>query len=583
MLSDCLEAFEKRLEVEGEDIILDQYMLKDGTYLIIGKDGNIVSKSEIKIDKKKKTIDNNISRYRDLCYFDYHSDLISMNKPQDSSKIIHSNNYLSFWVKKESLSNGKLTPEVINKYYEILRNPAMKYEKTKSAMMLYQSVEDKIGKVDEESLERNKNWILNHIFQLEQLDSEIDLSKKEYLKIFFEADKTEYEKEGQRYFIPNIYNSNNYNIEVNDEILGLPDNNQGMNSKKPFLSIKTRKIATPYLLNEKDVMLQKQFFDYLMGFAAAGKYNVYVNFEKNTFEACKNDEYPVNEIRGLFLRIQKGKEVEIIDQDVVPLFNNFLDKTFTYYNFLGIKDDNHKDFENAIECEKYEELEGIVNEIFFSKMLVNNYFSKEDDIKTTDESLKRNLLLARKRLFQWFHLGNNAGMKTFWNQLSLELIKGSILNGYMLKAAKQINMRLSLMQYFSEGGEDMADFSVKLREELKKKLVADEDYGMESDREYYFGVGQLAAYMVYQSKALKKPQSLVNPFLNAKDDKKIKNLLLRYYKKYNYNIPIGAKKIKHLYAMVQGYEPEGPVMQDMITMGYTMNNILLETTGKGTK
>ena len=63
------------------------------------------------------------------------------------------------------------------------------------------------------------------------LGLDIDMGKKDYLKIFFEAEREEYQREGKRYFIPNIYNSNQYNITVNDETLGLPDNNQGMNAK----------------------------------------------------------------------------------------------------------------------------------------------------------------------------------------------------------------------------------------------------------------------------------------------------------------------------------------------------------------
>ncbi len=579
MLSECLEVFKKKLEGEGEELILDNYVLKDGTYLIVGKNGEVTSRTEIKMDKKSGEIDRSAARYEDFCYFDYHSDLISMNKPQDSAKIIHSNNYLSFWVKKDSISEGKLKPETIEKYYEILEYPEKKYEKSKAAA-IYQNLEETIGKVDTETLQRNKKWILEHIFSLEDLGLGIDMSKKDYLKIFFETDREEYEREGNRYFIPNIYNNNNYNVEVEGEVYGLPDNNQGMNAKKPLLSVKTRKTVAPYLLNREDVMLQKQFFDYLMSFAAIGKNNIYVDLNKEEFFPCGNSEYPIGAVSGFFLRIQKGKEVEIVYQDVVPFFDNYLKKPFIYRNWLDITDENHREYEYEQECETYEELERIIDDIFFSKMLISYYFGKEEDIKITDNHLKRNLLLSRNQLFNCFHYGKDAGMKEFMDKLSLELIKGSILNGYMLKAAKQINMRLSLMEYFSEGGDSMADFSVGLREGLKNKLVSEEYTGLESDREYYFAVGQMTGYLLYKSKAAKRTQSMINPFLNAREDKMIKERIIRYYKKYNYDISSGAKKISRMYAMIQGYEPEGPVMQDMISMGYTMNNLLLEKTEK---
>lgn len=582
MLAECLEVFGKQLEEQGENLVLDNYVLKDGTYIIIGKNGEIVSVAEIKQDKKTGQIDRSAPRYTDFCYYDYHSDLISMNKPQDPAKIIHSNNYLSFWVKKESILNGKLRTEVIEKYYEMLECPEKKYEKSKAAS-IYQNLEDTIGKVDIEALQRNKKWILEHIFSMEDLKLGIDMNRKDYLKIFFEAEWQDYEREGNRYFVPNIYNSNNYNIEVNEEILGLPDNNQGMNAKKPFLSVKTRKTVAPYLLNREDVMLQKQFFDYLMNFVSVGKNNLYVDLNRHRFIPCRNDEYPIGAVSGFFLRIQKGKEVEIHDQDVVPFFDNHLKRPFMYKNVLEIEDDRNPEYGYDRECETYQELEGLINDIFFSKMLINNYFSSEEDMKITDNILKRNLLLSRRKLFGWLHLGNDVGMKSLMDKLSMELIKGSILNGYMLKATKQINMRLSLMHYFSEGGDDMGDFSVGLREGLKKKLASDEYIGLESDREYYFAVGQMARYLIGLSKSGKTMQSLINPFLNARTDKMIKERIERYYKKYNYGIPVGVKRISRLYAMVEGYEPEQPVMQDMISIGFTMNNLLLEKVEKEEK
>ena len=80
-----------------------------------------------------------------------------------------------------------------------------------------------------------------------------------------------------RYLLPNIYNNNDYNVQIKDTVLGLPDNNLGMNAKKPYLAAKTKKIPVSYLLDGNDVMLQKMFFDYLMNLASAGKRDVYVD------------------------------------------------------------------------------------------------------------------------------------------------------------------------------------------------------------------------------------------------------------------------------------------------------------------
>lgn len=122
----------------------------------------------------------------------------------------------------------------------------------------------------------------------------------------------------------------------------------------------------------------------------------------------------------------------------------------------------------------------------------------------------------------------------------------------------------------------MADFSVNLREKLKEKLVSDESVGIENDTEYYYAVGQLARYYIYLNKGSKKNESLINPILNAKSSESIKDKLLQYYKKYNYDIIQGSKRADILYKMVLGYETDGKVKQDMICMGYVDNNLVLE-------
>ncbi len=580
MLGECLEVFGGYTEEEREGLVFNHYIPKDGTYVMVGVNGEIVSKTDIKLDRKTGMVNKSSPRYHDFCFYDYHSDLVSMNKPQDALKIIHSNNYLSFWVKKESILNGKLTMDVIDGYYDVLEHPEKKYKKDVRAASLYGMLEAELGPVNAELLHKNKRWVREHIFSMEDLGADIDMGKKDYLKIFFEAEKEEYKREGKRYFIPNIYNSNQYNVVIEGETYGLPDNNQGMNAKKPFLSIKTRKCVAPYLLDRESVMLQKQFFDYLMTFAAAGKYNVYVDLEHGRFIPCGNGDYPTGEVCGFFLRIQKGKEVEIHEQDVVPYFRNELQKPFVYRNLLGIEDTENPEYEGVRECITCQEVERMINDVFFSKALVNHYFSPEENIKIADETVKRMLLLSRRKLFGWLHLGNTADLESLFHKVFMELIKNSIAKEYMRKAAKQLNMKWSLEGYLEEGGNGMADFSLELREGLKEKIVAEEYKGLENDREYYFAVGQMARYLVVLSKAGKKKQSLINPFLNARTDKKLKELLGRYYKRYNYDILLGAKKVDRLYGMVEGYEPESPIMQDLLCAGFVIDNLLLEKKAK---
>ena len=77
------------------------------------------------------------------------------------------------------------------------------------------------------------------------------MSKKDYLKIFFETEHKNVQREERRYLLPNIYNNNDYNVQIKDTVLGLPDNNLGMNAKKPYLAAKTKKNPSFLLVGRK--------------------------------------------------------------------------------------------------------------------------------------------------------------------------------------------------------------------------------------------------------------------------------------------------------------------------------------------
>ena len=231
MLKDCLEVFERQMEKvrikgRGEDsLILDSYIPADGCYILVNSKGEIICQVDLKFNKKTKQMEGISERHYDkLCFFDYHSRLVSMDKPVDSKKVIHSNNYLSFWVKQENLSNGKLNEEAIDRYFDVLSNPEKKYSKSKDRQM-YEYIADQLVEINEEKLERCRNWIKKYIFNLEELG--ISLSGKNYLKIFFEEDRECYLQEEQRYLITKIFNKNDYNQEIDKKIWGLPNDNLG--------------------------------------------------------------------------------------------------------------------------------------------------------------------------------------------------------------------------------------------------------------------------------------------------------------------------------------------------------------------
>ena len=584
MFKECLDVFSEMLKHE-DNLILKGYVPADGSYIIVKNDGT-VKNADIKFDKKTRDLNcTDDTLLNDICFYDYHSKLISMNKPIDIKKVIHSNNYLAFAVKKESITT-KLTEAIIDNYYDTLKNPLeKKYKKSKEASKIYQKFEEDHGVVNITLLEKCRSWIKQNVFSIDKLVN-VDLGKKEYLKIFFEIFETNEEdnkknkelfiQEDNRYIYPNIYNNNYYNVEVDGKIQGIPDNNMGMNAKKPFLSIKTRKNPASYLLDGDTALLQKQFFEYLMNFATNGKNNIYVDIINNKIEAYsdKEEREKFSGIEaGYYLRIQKGKELEIQDQDKLLL-------NFNYQDFFNMNIEKYPEYTKDIGIyTKRTDVGRLINNIFFSKYLLTNYFTDANDISVKDSVLKRIIIMYRNVIFDWIYKGIDNNFEVVEKQFALELIKNTLINDYNLRAMTQLNLHWSFEDYFANlekrGGEKMADIATKIRMSVKEKVMSkDKAVIVSNNEEYYYAIGQLMAYFISLSKASKKAQSLINPVLNAQNDTVIKTRLLQLYKKYNYNILTKNSRVKNLYAMILGYRSEGKVNQEMILFGYMDNNVI---------
>lgn len=574
MLKDALDIFKSIPEDYREKLIVDTYIPADGTYVLVEPkdDSFIISESiNIKNNKKNGEIEgrNNVN-YPKFCEFDYNSKLIDMNKPMDGSKIIHSNNYFSFFIKKESLVNGKLTKEVINNYYDVLEDPKKKYEKKKKAKEVYENIEKNVGDVDRDTIEKIRAWIIENIFNLEKEMTE----GKDYLKIFFDYPLEEYKREGRRYFIPNIYNSNDYNFKAGNEILGLPNDNMGMNSKKPYLDNKSRGLNLPYVLNNEEVLLQKEFFDYLMNLVSAGKSNIIINEEDEKIHGYKNGELPKRDCVGIFMHLKKGKnEAEIHECDIIEGFKSKLHKEFNFKNYLKLNlEDKNVSQQRYGKVSLIKDFQGLLNEVFFGKCLINNYFTEAKDLNISDSCVSSNLLLSRNSIFNFIFKGSRNNVFEILDKVSLSLVKGAILNGFQISASHKFNLRLSCIEY--KGGIDVAEILSKTINSVKEKINADNYMPLENDEEYYFSIGQIVSYLLSKYKGKNKPLSLAAPFINAKSNAVLKENLRKLYNKYTYDPSCNNKKFKNYYVLVTGYEPEEKVNEDMIIAGFLSKNLI---------
>ena len=564
MLDECLQIFKQELK-NNSNLVLDTIILADGDYVLVHDDGTY-DVEKIKYSKRDRCLiekpEDEI--YDKLCFYDYQSQLVSMNKPQDPGKTIHSNNYLSLFVKKESFNNGKMNDKTIERYFKALKNPQDKYKG--KDLQMYNFVNDNISEINQERLLHNKQWLKEHIYNLEG----VDYNEKDYLKIFFEVDDQLYIDEGNRYLLTKIFNCNDYNVYDDGTVYGLPNYNLQLNAKKPFLENKTRMHKIPYMVSLEDALLQKQFFDYLLNRVSTGKSNVYINEDNDKRIYCLDNIENIDKgFNGFYLKTKKGKELEIHYMDVITDYKQYLNPLFDFENVIGALDDEcYREYKYRNDVEK------LINNILFSKYLINNYFTAPDDIKSikADSVYKKNLLTCRNAIFAWTRAGRLDDIGYVLPKAALEVVINSIRKEYIKSAQKQLNLYFALNKYFNKQENDMEG----IRESLRTKINSEHQNVIENDLEYSFAVGQIIYFLQTKSKAKKRTQDFINQFIIIRNDAILKNKLRQFYRRYNYEMTIEDKRFKNLYGMVELYLNVGKIDQGMLLAGYLGENLIYE-------
>ena len=322
-----------------------------------------------------------------------------------------------------------------------------------------------------------------------------------------------------------------------------------------------------------------------MGEVSKGRYHIYIenDVDDPRIISCSNKETPDSFSSGYYLRLRMDKnEAAIVDADVISDYNPNLFPPFTVKDHIGASDkipDRYK-LEYNKYCNKLWELKSLTDRIFLEDSFSRNLDMEAKDISITGDSggeIKRCMLKCRSSLIDWFYKGEQAKAAWVIEEVTLELIRNSLRRGDKMKAMSQFNLRWSMLDYFDENrrmGEHMENVRKKLREHIN--LPGDAEWKFESDEEFGVAVGQAVSYFVSLSKAYDRTEVLINPFLNAKNVKMIKNRILQMYKKYNYRISHnGVGRVQKLLSHIMEYEPE-KICREEIMVGFTAANMIYE-------
>lgn len=551
MIYDVLEIFSKEYELKGDKLILDNYQLKDGIYCRID-DKNKTCETFVKSSKKVKNEGKNVTEHyfknikgelqtQEYDWFrlrDYYSNVIDTGKAFDApKKTIHNNNYLTLFMKIEEFLNLEFSHLETKLYRKVF---SFKDFSSKNDKKILENFCDSI-----KLLSRKKEVVKKMRWIESRLDEYKDIAKehnpKEYMRIYFSQSEEIYKQESGIYLALKIYNKNEYSVDVDKMVYGLSNDNMGLNSKKPFLEQKTKKLTSPFMTTTKVAMQSKLFFDWL------GLQSYRTDLFDNIFLKKHSDN---------------GKAI-INDFEYLPVKIEKFNKNIIIQNFLAIK--NKENFEIT----ELWQLENTVDEIFYNKQLNHNYF--RDDLKVSDfvsKKLQQLIFETKYAMVNYFKKFHKREFYQVIKKYGNDFVVEHLRQNRGLKAAESLNLKLSLLQH---KGEEIMDIK-SVQERMIQKLELS-DYTNLTSEEFFYLCGQVAKYLLSKSKSGKKDADMLEPFLRAKNVKKLKDEIRFTFFKYKHDIGLNQTKFNNAMSLTTAYEGNESVDTDSFLVGLLSQNL----------
>lgn len=568
-------------------VVLDTYKLGDGYYYLIKKDGTM----------QRMTIIKNISDNYELeKYFkirDFYSKYISSNKAIDTTykeiidkkeytmlKKIFSNNIYTLFFKNKSVmglcnkdaDKDAVPVEVfqkgIDKYYESLKKLGTKKED--KGLLKNGYTDEEISKYKEKMKKAFEDVYKD--FYEEEKPKEIEI------KIFFEEDEKEYERVGNIYFTLKLFNTNENNIELDKKTYGTNNYNYGLNSKKPFLELKSTPYKIGSMLSTEEVTILNNIYIWLYNNGL--KQNILKLPTDWEFNGIPQVEEETQSSDMYMIKVVGNNGVaKIDDYQYITKFSSKI-RPFICRDYIS---NNEKEFKT----ENIYGLEWYINNIWIAnnKKSERNYIREsyyDYDTKIAKSMLsnwKKEILKKYKNIFlDVFQKEDETIFISKVDEIASEILENTMVDefeqgkNYISNSVNSLNLWIALKIYFDKKGEKEMKIN-NIQEQCKQIVLKNEK--ITTDEQYYYLIGQVAYYLLSKSKASKLTQDITSPFIKANNIKRLKEELKILYEKYNYEIYLNNPKFNNILSQLLLQEPDTNVKQnkDVILAGILSDNL----------
>jgi CRISPR-associated protein Csh1 len=542
-----------------------------------------------------------VSRYEQL------SGLVSMNKPVDSAKKIHSSSPYSLWFKKEAL------PEAEKRLADYLAaSQQFKLKKDNEAKPL-------TALELEYTTAIQKYVTSSFIADLRASQAFSELSEKEYIKVYFAHIPDEYWRAAQnRYLAVKLVAEDSIVQNEYGDTVGLSGFLNTFGSKKPFLSHLTSTTDINNRISLEDAR-QLYLFERLLKAKTSDDRKKLPNplplfIDKSELNGSLIAVYSANKgslstneiLRETFAEkhtIDSGNYIllnwantkdglEVRDMDIVAAFRFVFDEPMRVHKFFHFGEERSLhhvlDFETDIMQKIF--ANGLVT-YTKDKTYMRKYFD-DIDAKYLAAVVYQNILRYRRAMYDYvYKFRRQAITAAMWYDILLSLMREYIRSDEELKNTYRIhdalNIFFSLNHHFDPtnsnfGGYFMPTLLPQLQEAITA-VTTDSERHLQSDEEFAFAAGQIIYRLVDASAAGNKTHALLEPYITKIQPEIFKQALALGFTRYSHAFGVygkGKGRLEQLFAEVMAFETKGIAsMKDhlpLLLAGYFSDSLTYE-------
>lgn len=455
-------------------------------------------------------------------------------------------------------------------------------------------------------LKTKLNRLLGELLEREPLE------QSDYIVIYNHSNFEEYQSFNIKYLTGGLFNTAEFNVEVDDITLGTSNFYNGFNSKKPFLTHQTASFditgritaLEAKELSEFSLLIGKKLFPNPLPLFIDDR--ELTNCSIEVFHREGNKRATHREIITALLRKREtlgnyyllyfsGGAIQ--DFDFVAKFQYELsslnDPEWAIENIMEIrnKDKEILPAERLLNVFDFERV--VVREVFNNTLVKVDEKNDEASFRYFDEidakyyrpALYALLLKYRKPIYDYIYKSMRSGIQAHqFHDICMTMIMDELKqDGKEFSIRKKLNIYFSIHQYFARNiNHSIMPSKIEEHKTQLRIIIDNEDTHFNTDETYAFGAGQLIYYLLSQSESGERTHALLEPFLQKTNYAHFNEAISNAILKYKHALSFDYKRFNKLVGEVLDYKTEKQLqeLRPTILAGYFCPNIFYASTKK---